>query len=364
MHVASRALAAGADFRLIAPCVTSSTPPSRGRDLRGADRRGQEQTGRRVTQILRDAGHRVAVLRHPMPYGDLAKQAVQRFATSTTSSRRLHDRGARGVRAAPRRGQLVFAGRRLRPHPRAGRAEADVIVWEGGNNDTPFVPPRPSPRPGRSSPSRTRAPLPPGRDEPADGRRLHRQQDRSAPRARSTPCSRRSRASTRRRSSSAPTSPIEVEEGGEAITGKRVLCVEDGPTLTHGEMAYGAAVIAARQHGAAAIVDPRPFAVGSIAETFEKYPETGPVPPRDGLRGRADRGARRDDPRSDADVVLIGTPIDLRRLIAIDRPALRVRYRLEEIGEPTLADDLRRARPDRRRQRSCDDSRRARAATR
>ena len=131
-------------------------------------------------------------------------------------------------------------------------------------------------------------------------------------------------------------SPIEVEEGGEAIAGKRVLCVEDGPTLTHGEMAYGAAVIAARQHGAAAIVDPRPFAVGSIAETFEKYPETGPVLPAMGYGDEQIAELAETIARSDADVVLIGTPIDLRRLIAIDRPALRVRYRLEEIGEPTL----------------------------
>jgi predicted GTPase len=132
-------------------------------------------------------------------------------------------------------------------------------------------------------------------------------------------------------------SPIAVEGDAEAIRGKRVLCIEDGPTLTHGEMAYGAAVIAARQHGAAELIDPRPFAVGSIAETFVKYPATGALLPAMGYGDEQTAELAETIARSDADVVLIGTPIDLRRLIEIDRPAFRVRYRLEEIGEPTLA---------------------------
>ena len=124
------------------------------------------------------------------------------------------------------------------------------------------------------------------------------------------------------------------------VEGKRVLCIEDGPTLTHGEMEYGAAVIAARAHGAAEIVDPRPFAVGSIAEAFEEYPRTGPVLPAMGYGRQQIDDLRATIERSDAEVVLIGTPIDLRRLIDFDKPALRVSYRLEEIGEPTLADVL------------------------
>jgi predicted GTPase len=135
-------------------------------------------------------------------------------------------------------------------------------------------------------------------------------------------------------------SPIEIEENGVHVRGKRVLCIEDGPTLTHGEMEYGAAVIAARAHGAAEIVDPRPFAVGSIVQAFDNYPGTGPVLPAMGYGRRQIDDLRATIERSDAEVVLIGTPIDLRRLIDFDKPALRVSYRLEELGEPTLADVL------------------------
>jgi predicted GTPase len=130
---------------------------------------------------------------------------------------------------------------------------------------------------------------------------------------------------------------VTVEENGERIEGRRVLCVEDGPTLTHGEMGYGAAVLAAQQHGAAELVDPRPFAVGSIARAFESNPHLGRVLPAMGYGDRQIEELRETIARSDADLVLIGTPIDLRRLIAFDKPALRVSYRLEEIGEPTLA---------------------------
>jgi predicted GTPase len=135
-------------------------------------------------------------------------------------------------------------------------------------------------------------------------------------------------------------SPIEVEENGHTIAGKRVLCIEDGPTLTHGEMSYGAAVLAARTHGAAELVDPRPFAVGSIAETLAAYPHMGPLLPAMGYGRRQIEELRETIARSEAEVVLIGTPIDLRRLLALDTPALRVSYRLEEVGEPTLADVL------------------------
>jgi predicted GTPase len=135
-------------------------------------------------------------------------------------------------------------------------------------------------------------------------------------------------------------SPYHVDGDAHEILGKRVLAVEDGPTLTHGEMSYGAAVLAAKQHGAAELVDPRPFAVGSIAETFEQYPEIGTLLPAMGYGREQMDDLRETIARSDADLVLIGTPIDLRRLIELDKPALRVTYRLQEIGEPTLADVL------------------------
>jgi predicted GTPase len=135
-------------------------------------------------------------------------------------------------------------------------------------------------------------------------------------------------------------SPFEVEGDAEEIRGKRVLAIEDGPTLTHGEMTFGAAVLAAKQHGAADLVDPRPFAVGSIEETFEQYPNVGTLLPAMGYGREQMEDLRKTIERSDADLVLIGTPVDLRRLIDLDKPALRVTYKLQEIGEPTLQDVL------------------------
>jgi predicted GTPase len=135
-------------------------------------------------------------------------------------------------------------------------------------------------------------------------------------------------------------SPFEVEGDAEEIRGKRVLAIEDGPTLTHGEMTYGAAVLAAKQHGAAELVDPRPFAVGTIAETFEQYPDIGTLEPAMGDGRKQMDDLRETIEASDADLVLIGTPIDLRKLIELDNPAVRVTYKLQEVGEPTLKDVL------------------------
>jgi predicted GTPase len=237
-------------------------------------------------------------------------------------------------------GNLVFAGIDYEAILRAAEREADVIVWDGGNNDTPFV--RPTlhlavvdpHRPGhelRYHPGETNLRM-------ADVCVINKVD--SAPEEGLEAVL----ASIRKHNPDAEivlaASPIEIEENGIRVEGKRVLCIEDGPTLTHGEMEYGAAVIAARAHGAAEIVDPRPFAVGSIAEAFEEYPRTGPVLPAMGYGRKQMDDLRATIERSDADVVLIGTPIDLRRLIDFDKPALRVSYRLEELGEPTLGDVL------------------------
>jgi predicted GTPase len=342
MHIASRALAAGASFRLLSPAETmlpSSQPVVAVCAVRtGA---GKSQTTRRVAALLHDAGRRVAVLRHPMPYGDLARQAVQRFE-------RYEDLDAADCTIEEREeyephlaeGNLVFAGIDYEAILCAAEHEPDVILWDGGNNDTPFV--RPTlhltvvdpHRPGhelRYHPGETNLRL-------ADVCVVNKVD--SAPEEGLEAVL----ASIRKHNPDAEivlaASPIEIEENGVRVEGKRVLCIEDGPTLTHGEMEYGAAVIAARAHGAAEIVDPRPFAVGSIAETFEEYPRTGPVLPAMGYGRRQMDDLRTTIERSDADVVLIGTPIDLRRLIDFDKPALRVSYRLEELGEPTLADVL------------------------
>jgi predicted GTPase len=276
-----------------------------------------------------------------MPYGDLAKQAVQRFeryedldeADATIEEREEYEPHLA-------EGNLVFAGIDYERILRAAEKEADVILWDGGNNDTPFVKPdlhivvMDPHRPGHElkyHPGETNlrmadvcvvnkidsAPQE-GIDAVLDSIHEH------APDARIVLAA----------------SPFQVEENGAEIKGKRVLAVEDGPTLTHGEMTYGAAVLAAKQHGAAELVDPRPFAVGSIAETFEQYPNVGTLLPAMGYGKEQMKDLRKTIDRSDAELVLIGTPVDLRRLIDLDKPALRVTYKLQEMGEPTLKDVL------------------------
>jgi predicted GTPase len=342
MHLASRALAAGARYTLLAPRETmlrSTLPCVAVCAVRTGS--GKSQTTRRVAGILREAGRRVAVLRHPMPYGDLARQAVQRFASYEDLDAQdctIEEREEYEPHLAE--GNLVFAGIDYAAILRLAEQEADVILWDGGNNDTPFVRPNlhlvvvDPHRPGHEllyHPGETNLRM-------ADVCVVNKVD--SAPQDGIDAVL----ASIREHNPDAEVvlaaSPIEIEENGIRVEGKRVLCIEDGPTLTHGEMAYGAAVLAAKAHGAAELVDPRPFAVGSIADTFAAYPHVGPLLPAMGY-GRAQMDdLRATIDRSDADVVLIGTPIDLRRLIDFDKPALRVSYRLEEVGEPTLADVL------------------------
>jgi predicted GTPase len=354
MHLGSRALAAGASFRLLAPAETmlaSSAPVVAVCAVRTGS--GKSQTTRRVAGLLRDAGRRVAVLRHPMPYGDLTRQAVQRFE-------RYEDLDAADCTIEEREeyephlaeGNLVFAGVDYEAILRQAEREADVIVWDGGNNDTPFVRPNlhlvvvDPHRPGhelRYHPGETNLRM-------ADVCVVNKVD--SAPQEGIDAVLASIRAHNPDAEVVLAASPIEIEENGVPsprnashsvgapeirVKGKRVLCVEDGPTLTHGEMGYGAAVLAARAHGAAELVDPRPFAVGSLADVFEAYPHIGPLLPAMGYGSRQMEELRETIERSDADVVLIGTPIDLRRLIDFDKPALRVSYRLEEVGEPTLA---------------------------
>src|SRR2546426_318081 len=342
MHIGSRALAAGASFELIAPRQTmlaSSKPTVAICAVRTGS--GKSQTTRRVAELLRDAGKRVAVLRHPMPYGDLTKQAMQRFA-------RYEDLDAADCTIEEREeyephlneGNLVFAGVDYAAILEAAEQEADVILWDGGNNDTPFIKPDlhivvlDPHRPGhelRYHPGETNLRMAnvcivnKVDSAPPEGVEAVLASIRET-----NPLARVVRAA----------SPFTVEENGLKIGGKRVLAVEDGPTLTHGEMTYGAAVLAAKEHGAASLVDPRPFAVGSIAQTFEDYPNVGTLLPAMGYGRKQMEDLRETIARSDAEVVLIGTPIDLRRLIELDKPALRVSYRLQELDEPGLAEIL------------------------
>lgn len=342
MHVGSRALAAGASYRLLSPAETmlaSSTPTVAVCAVRTGS--GKSQTTRRVAGILREAGRRVAVLRHPMPYGDLTRQAVQRFETYDdldANDCTIEEREEYEPHLAE--GNLVFAGIDYAAILRLAEQEANVIVWDGGNNDTPFV--RPNLHLVVVDPHRAGHELlyHPGETNLRMADVCVVNKVDSAPQEGIDAVL----ASIRKHNPGAEVvlaaSPIELEENGIRVEGKRVLCIEDGPTLTHGEMAYGAAVLAAKAHGAAELVDPRPFAVGSIADTFAAYPHVGPLLPAMGYDRAQMEELRETIERSDADVVLIGTPIDLRRLIDFDKPALRVSYRLEEVGEPTLADVL------------------------
>ena len=339
MHLASRALAAGASYRLLSPrqtMLTSAKPVVAVCAVRTGS--GKSQTTRRVAALLRKAGKRVAVLRHPMPYGDLAAQAVQRFehyedldeADATIEEREEYEPHLA-------EGNLVFAGIDYAAILERAEAEADVIIWDGGNNDTPFIKPNlhivvvDPHRPGhelRYHPGETNL------------RMAHvcvvNKVD-SAPQEGVDAVLGSIRTYNEDATIVLAASPFHVEGDPSEIAGKRVLAVEDGPTLTHGEMTYGAAVLAAKVNGAADLVDPRPFAVGSIAETFEAYPHVGTLLPAMGYGRHQMEELRETIARSDADLVLIGTPIDLRRVIELDKPALRVTYRLEEIGEPTLA---------------------------
>jgi predicted GTPase len=342
MHLGSRALAAGASYHLISPAHTmlASTKPAVAIcAVRTGS--GKSQTTRHVARLFRESGKRVAVLRHPMPYGDLAAQAVQRFE-------RYEDLEAADATIEEREeyephlaeGNLVFAGIDYERILRAAEQEADVILWDGGNNDTPFVKPDvhivvvDPHRPGhelRYHPGETNLRM-------ADVCVVNKIDSASQEGIDAVLDSIHENATNARVILAA--SPFDVEGDPDTIRGKRVLAIEDGPTLTHGEMTYGAAVLAAKQHGAAELVDPRPFAVGTIAETFAQYPDIGMLLPAMGYGRRQMDDLRETIERCDADLVLIGTPIDLRRLIELDKPALRVTYKLQEMGEPTLKDVL------------------------
>jgi predicted GTPase len=339
MHIGSIALAAGADFRLMGPRSTelrSSKPVVAICAVRTGS--GKSQTTRHVAAVLRGAGKRVAVLRHPMPYGDLTKQAVQRFE-------RYEDLDAADATIEEREeyephiaeGNIVFAGIDYAAILERAQQEADVVLWDGGNNDTPFIHPNlhlvvvDPHRPGhelRYHPGETNLRM-------ADAcvvNKIDTAPEEGVEAVLTSILAVNPDAAVVRAAS-----PFEVEQDTHQIAGKRVLAIEDGPTLTHGEMTYGAAVLAAKAGGASELVDPRPFAVGSIKDTFAKYPHMTQLLPAMGYGRKQMEELRETIARSDAELVLIGTPIDLRRVIELDKPALRVTYRLQEIGEPTIA---------------------------
>jgi len=342
MHKASLVLAAGADFRLIGPkasMLRAKVPVVSVCAVRTGS--GKSQTTRRVIRILRDKGRRVVAIRHPMPYGDLVRQRVQRFATMDDLDLQqctIEEREEYEPHIAS--GGVIYAGVDYGAILAEAEKEADVIVWDGGNNDLPFYvadleivvadPHRPghetSFHPGEANLRRAHAVVINKIDtaSPEGVAHVRRSIHELNPGATVVDAA----------------SPIFVDDPG-AIRGKRVLAIEDGPTLTHGNMTYGAGVVAAMKHGAAAIVDPRPYTVGTIARTFEAYPGIGTLLPAMGYGEEQMRDLETTIARTPADLVLIATPIDLRRVIRIDKPALRVSYELQEIGAPDLADVLR-----------------------
>ena len=341
MHKASAALAAGTDFRLLGPKATmlpSTKPVVAVCAVRTGC--GKSQTTRRVGQILLQAGLRVALVRHPMPYGDLEAMRVQRFGSVSDIDASRPSLEEREEYEAPvRMGMVMYAGVDYEQILRQAETECDVVIWDGGNNDFPFYVPdiqitvvdplRPGHElayyPGETCLMRADVVVVNKIDSaaPDDLARVLANVQAVNPRAQVVKAA----------------SPVTLE-AGPPLAGKRVLVIEDGPTVTHGGMPYGAGAVAARQEGAAEIVDPRPYAVGSIAGTYARYPGIGAVLPAMGYGDEqlAELGAT--VRQADCDVVVIGTPIDLARLVDLGRPSRRVFYELNELGSPTLQEIL------------------------
>ena len=341
MHKASTVMAAGANFRLLGPKSTqvkSSKPVVSVCAVRTGS--GKSQTSRRVAKILRNLGFKVAAIRHPMPYGDLVKQAVQRYASyADLDAHECTIEEREEYEPHLDNGVIVYAGIDYERILRQAEQEVDIILWDGGNNDFPFFvsdlqivvadPHRPGHEiayhPGETNARAANVFVINKVDtaKPEDVMRVRENLRAINPRAVMIEAA----------------SPLFVDNPG-AVHGKRVLVIEDGPTLTHGEMAYGAGWVAARRFGAAEIIDPRPYAVGSIKATFEKYPTTGNVLPAMGYGDVQTRELEQTINAANAELVLIGTPIDLARIVKINAPYQRVRYELQEIGQPTLEDIL------------------------
>ena len=341
MHIASRVLVAGADFRLMglaSTLIESSKPVISICAARTGS--GKSQTSRKVAAILRELGHKLAVVRHPMPYGDLKVQAVQRFASHEDLDRfasSIEEREEYEPHLA--QGAVVYAGVDYEAILREAEKEADIILWDGGNNDLPFfrsdlwivvVDPH---RPGHELNYH------PGEANVRAADLIVINKIDTAAEADIETVRENVAALNPEAEIIEAASPIQVDNP-DAIRGKRVLVVEDGPTLTHGGMAFGAGWIAARRYGAEEIVDPRPYAQGTILETYAKYPTTGAVLPAMGYGSKQMEELEKTINSADAEVVVIGTPIDLGRLLDLDKPYLNVHYNLEEIGQPRLPEIL------------------------
>jgi len=341
MHRAAIANAAGADFLLLgsrATMLDSRKPVIAVCATRtGA---GKSPASRRIVALLQERGLRVAIVRHPMPYGDLSAQRVQRFATlDDLATHHCTIEEMEEYEPHVLHGSVVYAGVDYADILEHAEADADVILWDGGNNDLPFY--RPTIHIVVADPLR------PGHElayHPGEANlRMADVVIINKVDAAGLDAVSRVRENIRAANPSAliveAASPVTADRP-ELVTGKRVLVVEDGPTLTHGEMRFGAAAVIARRFGAAEIVDPRPFAVGSIADTFRTYPGIGTLLPAVGYGDQQVRDLEATIAAVPCDAVVVGTPIDLGRLVRIAQPVVRARYEMQELGRPTLADAL------------------------
>ncbi|HUK63524.1 MAG TPA: cyclic 2,3-diphosphoglycerate synthase [Dongiaceae bacterium] len=337
MREAARVNAAGAQFVLLGADQTM-LPSTKPVIAVGAVRTGcgKSQTSRRVARILKGMGYRVAVVRHPMPYGDLTRQICQRFASiKDMDDQRCTIEEREEYEPHVAMGNLVFAGVDYELILRRAETEADVILWDGGNNDLPFFRPdlnivvADPHRPGHEIayyPGETNLRM-------ADVVIVNKV-DTAAPEHIAT-VEANIRAANPRATLLRANSPVTVREP-DRVRGKRVLVIEDGPTLTHGEMRYGAGLVAARQLKAAEIVDPRPYACGSIKGVFERYPHLTQVLPAMGYGERQIAELSETIAAVPCDVVLIATPIDLAHVLKLDKPSTRVTYELEEHDKAAL----------------------------
>ena len=347
MHKASLAMAEGADFILLAATYTMLTakkPVIAVCAVRTGC--GKSQTTRKVCEILRAMEKKVVAVRHPMPYGDLRTQVVQRFAQYDDFAKHqctIEEREE--YEPLVEQGIVVYAGVDYGKILELAEAEADVIVWDGGNNDTPFYKPHvhlvlfDPYRPGHELlyyPGETNmrmadvAIINKVDTAPFEGvQKVRSNIERYAPQAEIV----------------LARSPVLVTDPSR-ISGKRVLVVEDGPTITHGGMSFGAGIIAARQYGAAEVVDPRPFAVSTIEETYRKYPDIGPVLPAMGYSPHQISDLETTINRTDCDLVLFATPIQLQRIVSVKKPAIRVRYEYQDHSPPFLEEVIRKKMAD------------------
>ena len=339
MHKASEVQAAGANFIILGARQTmlkSKVPVIAVCAVRTGC--GKSAATRRMCQIVKEAGKKVVVIRHPMPYGELVRQKVQRFETYEDLT--LHDCTIEEMEEYEphiEQGTIVYAGVDYEAILRKAEDEADIIIWDGGNNDLPFYKPDvhitlvDPHRPGHEVtfyPGETNLILADiiiiSKEEFADAENIIKVKD--------------SIKKTNPGASVIDASLHITVENPERIKGRRVLAVEDGPTVTHGGMTYGAAVMAAREYGASILVDPRPFAFGSIKETFNKYPDINNLLPAMGYDRKQILELEETINQTDCDIVITGTPIDLGKIIRINKPIVRAKYELQELSKPGLSD--------------------------